>query len=111
MQGFKAKQRVPEHLNSYGVATLPSCFLVIPALFSYSTYLGPRDVPGSFSHQKRVEGRLLLFLRSVQTSRFLAQAKMHLAREKRIIKAPNFNFLVFSEKIHVAIKIISKATA
>lgn len=35
-QGFKAKQHVPEHRNSFDVATLPSCFLVIHAPFSQS---------------------------------------------------------------------------
>lgn len=37
-------------------------------------------------------------------------AKAHLAREKRIIKAPNFNLIVFSGGIHAAVKIISKST-
>lgn len=35
-QGFKAKKHVPEHRNSFHVATLPSCFLVIHAFFSQS---------------------------------------------------------------------------
>lgn len=70
-QGFKAKQHVPEHRNSFNVATLPSCFLVIHAPFSQSAL--PRDVPGSFFYSKSAKGLTLSLLQFAQISLFVQQ--------------------------------------
>lgn len=93
--GAWSKAAILGHLKPYCVATLPSCFLVIPALFSQATYLGPRDVLGSFSHHKSVEGLLYNSFSLFKSS--CADTETHLAREKRIIKGQNFNFTVLSQ--------------